>query len=117
MRAGNPAVAGFHGRLRRVGKAAELALTACVREPVGILDAMLRTGTARKQARRPTRSLTANVPRRRHGSLVLPALGGSVPLLVGSRARDPSPAARGPGLAGSRPWATSTGSSPASPSG
>jgi len=44
--AGNPAVAGFYGRLRTAGIPAKLALTACVRKPVVILDAMLCTGTA-----------------------------------------------------------------------
>ena len=48
--AGNPAIADFYGRLRQAGKPAKLALTACVRELVVILNAMLRTGTAWKQA-------------------------------------------------------------------
>jgi transposase len=50
VRAGNPAVAGFYERLRTAGKPAKLALTACVRKLVVILNAMLRTGTAWKQA-------------------------------------------------------------------
>src|SRR3954465_11433688 len=50
VRAGNPAVAGFSGRPRAAGKPAKLALTACVRKLVVILNAMLRTGTAWKQA-------------------------------------------------------------------
>ena len=50
VRVGNPAVAGFYGRLRAAGKPAKLALTACVRKLVVILNAMLRTGTAWKQA-------------------------------------------------------------------
>jgi transposase len=50
VRAGNPAVAGFYGRLRTAGKPAKLALTACVRKLVVILNAMLRTGTAWKPA-------------------------------------------------------------------
>ena len=50
VRAGNPAIAGFYGRLRTAGKPAKLALTACVRKLVVTLNAMLRTGTAWKQA-------------------------------------------------------------------
>src|SRR5689334_19366580 len=50
VRAGNPAIAGFYGRLRAAGKPAKLALTACVRKLVVTLNAMLRTGTAWKQA-------------------------------------------------------------------
>src|SRR6478752_2339954 len=50
VRAGNPAVAGFYGRLRTAGKPAKLALTACVRKLVVTLNAILRTGTAWKQA-------------------------------------------------------------------
>jgi len=50
VRAGNPAVAGFYGRLRTAGKPAKVALTACVRKLVVTLNAMLRTGTAWKQA-------------------------------------------------------------------
>ena len=50
VRAGNPRVAGFYERLRTAGKPAKLALTACVRKLVVTLNAMLRTGTAWKQA-------------------------------------------------------------------
>src|SRR5919202_3199762 len=50
VRAGNPAIAGFYERLRRAGKPAKLALTACVRKLVVVLNAMLRTGTAWKPA-------------------------------------------------------------------
>ncbi len=50
VRAGNPAIAGFYGRLRTAGKPAKLALTACVRKLVVTLNAMLRTGTAWKEA-------------------------------------------------------------------
>ena len=50
VRAGNPAVAGFYERLRQAGKPAKVALTACVRKLVVTLNAMLRTGTAWKQA-------------------------------------------------------------------
>src|SRR3954463_3907429 len=50
VRAGNPAVAGFYGRLRTAGKPAKLALTACVRKLAVTLNAMLRTGTAWKPA-------------------------------------------------------------------
>src|SRR3954451_24377857 len=50
VRAGNPAIAGFYGRLRAAGKPAKLALTACVRKLVVTLNAMLRTGTGWKQA-------------------------------------------------------------------
>src|SRR4051794_40671379 len=50
VRAGNPAVAGFYGRLRAAGKPAKLALTACIRKLVVILNAMLRTGSAWKPA-------------------------------------------------------------------
>src|SRR3954449_2801103 len=50
VRAGNPAIAGFYGRLRAAGKPAKLALTACVRKLVVTLNAILRTGTAWKQA-------------------------------------------------------------------
>src|SRR5919199_14092 len=49
-RGSNPAIAGFYERLRRAGKPAKLALTACVRELIVTLNAMLRTGTAWKQA-------------------------------------------------------------------
>src|SRR5918911_1597116 len=50
VRAGNPALAGFYGRLRAAGKPAKLALTACVRKLVVILNTMLRTGSAWKLA-------------------------------------------------------------------
>jgi transposase len=49
-RGSNPAIAAFYERLRRAGKPAKLALTACVRKLVVTLNAMLRTGTAWKQA-------------------------------------------------------------------
>jgi transposase len=49
-RGANPPVAAFHERLRRAGKPAKLALTACMRELVVTLNAVLRTGTAWKQA-------------------------------------------------------------------
>ena len=49
-RGSNPAIAGFYERLRRAGKPAKLALTACMRKLVVTLNAMLRTGTAWKQA-------------------------------------------------------------------
>src|SRR4051794_36811402 len=50
VRCRNPAIAGFYERLRAAGKPAKLALTACVRKLVVTLNAMLRTGTAWKQA-------------------------------------------------------------------
>ena len=50
VRGSNPAIAGFYERLRRAGKPAKLALTACMRELVVTLNAVLRTGTAWKQA-------------------------------------------------------------------
>ena len=49
-RGSNPAIAGFYERLRRAGKPAKLALTACMRKLVVTLNAMLRTSTAWKQA-------------------------------------------------------------------
>jgi transposase len=49
-RGANPPIAAFYGRLRRAGKPAKLALTACMRKLVVTLNAMLRTGTAWKQA-------------------------------------------------------------------
>jgi transposase len=49
-RGSNPAIAGFYERLRRAGKPAKLALTACMRKLVVTLNAMLRTGTAWKPA-------------------------------------------------------------------
>jgi transposase len=49
-RGSNPTIAGFYERLRRAGKPAKLALTACMRKLVVTLNAMLRTGTAWKQA-------------------------------------------------------------------
>jgi transposase len=49
-RGGNPAIAGFHRRLRLAGKPAKLALTACMRKLVVTLNAMLRSNTAWKQA-------------------------------------------------------------------
>jgi transposase len=49
-RGSNPAIAGFYERLRRAGKPAKLALTACMRKLVVTLNAMLRTGSAWKQA-------------------------------------------------------------------
>jgi transposase len=49
-RGSNPAIAGFYERLRQAGKPAKLALTACMRKLVVTLNAMLRTGTAWKQA-------------------------------------------------------------------
>jgi transposase len=49
-RGSNPAIAGFYRRLRAAGKPAELALTACMRKLVVVLNAMLRTDTAWKQA-------------------------------------------------------------------
>ena len=50
VRGSNPVIAGFYRRLRQAGKPAKLALTACVRKLVVTLNAMLRTGTAWKQA-------------------------------------------------------------------
>jgi transposase len=38
----NPAIAGFHRRLRRAGKPGKVALTACMRKLVVTLNAMLR---------------------------------------------------------------------------
>jgi transposase len=49
-RGSNPAIAGFYRRLRLAGKPAKLALTACMRKLVVVLNAMLRTDTAWKQA-------------------------------------------------------------------
>ena len=49
-RGSNPAIAGFYRRLRQAGKPAELALTACMRKLVVVLNAMLRINTAWKQA-------------------------------------------------------------------
>jgi transposase len=49
-RGSNPAIAGFYERLRLAGKPAKLALTACMRKLVVVLNAMLRTDTAWKQA-------------------------------------------------------------------
>src|SRR3954452_19437443 len=49
-RGANPPIAAFHERLRRAGKPAKLALTACMRKLVVTLNAVLRTGTAWKQA-------------------------------------------------------------------
>jgi transposase len=49
-RGSNPVIAEFHQRLREAGKPAKLALTACMRKLVVTLNAMLRTGTAWKQA-------------------------------------------------------------------
>src|SRR4051812_3059662 len=49
-RGANPPIAAFYKRLRRAGKPAKLALTACMRKLVVTLNAMLRTGTAWKQA-------------------------------------------------------------------
>jgi transposase len=49
-RGANPAIAGFYKRLRQAGKPSKLALTACMRKLVVTLNAMLRTGTAWKQA-------------------------------------------------------------------
>ena len=45
-RGSNPAIAGFYKRLRRAGKPAKVALTACLRKLVVTLNAMLRTNTA-----------------------------------------------------------------------
>jgi len=49
-RGSNPVIASFYRRLRLAGKPAKLALTACMRKLVVTLNAMLRTGTAWKQA-------------------------------------------------------------------
>ena len=49
-RGSNPMIAGFYERLRRAGKPAKLALTACMRKLVVTLNAVLRTNTAWKQA-------------------------------------------------------------------
>src|SRR5919202_1212080 len=49
-RGSNPMIADFYRRLRLAGKPAKLALTACMRKLVVTLNAMLRTGTAWKQA-------------------------------------------------------------------
>jgi transposase len=49
-RGSNPAIAGFYQRLRLAGKPAKLALTACMRKLVVVLNAMLRTGAAWKPA-------------------------------------------------------------------
>ena len=50
VRGANPPIAAFYERLRRAGKPSKLALTACMRKLVVTLNAMLRTGTAWKQA-------------------------------------------------------------------
>jgi transposase len=50
VRGSNPVISDFYERLRAAGKPAKLALTACVRKLVVTLNAMLRTGTAWKQA-------------------------------------------------------------------
>jgi transposase len=50
VRGRNPAIAGFYERLPTAGKPAKLALTACVRKLVVILNAVLRTNTAWKLA-------------------------------------------------------------------
>jgi transposase len=42
----NPVIRAFYQRLRGAGKPAKLALTACMRKLLTILNAMLRTGTA-----------------------------------------------------------------------
>jgi transposase len=49
-RGSNPVIAGFYKRLRLAGKPAKLALTACMRKLVVVLNAMLRTDSAWKQA-------------------------------------------------------------------
>ena len=49
-RGAHPAIAAFYERLRRAGKPAKLALTACMRKLVVTLTAVLRTGTAWNQA-------------------------------------------------------------------
>jgi transposase len=49
-RGSNPALAGFYRRLRLAGKPAKLALTACMRKLVVVLNAMLRTNTTWQQA-------------------------------------------------------------------
>ncbi len=49
-RGSNPVIAGFYKRLRLAGKPAKLALTACMRKLVVVLNAMLRTDTAWKPA-------------------------------------------------------------------
>ena len=49
-RGANPMIAAFYRRLRLAGKPAKVALTACMRKLVVTLNAMLRTGTAWKQA-------------------------------------------------------------------
>jgi transposase len=50
VRGANPTITGFYRRLRQAGKPAKLALTACMRKLVVILNAMLRTGAAWQQA-------------------------------------------------------------------
>ena len=44
-RGSNPGIASFYRRLRSAGKPAKLALTACMRKLVVMLNAMLRTNT------------------------------------------------------------------------
>ena len=46
----NPPIAAFYERLRRAGKPSKLALTACMRKLVVVLNAMLRADTAWKSA-------------------------------------------------------------------
>ena len=41
----NPVVRALHAHLRQAGKPAKVALTACMRKLLGILNAMPRTGT------------------------------------------------------------------------
>jgi transposase len=41
----NPVIRAFYQRLRAAGKPAKVALTACMRKLLIILNAMLRTGT------------------------------------------------------------------------
>ena len=50
IRGANPPIAGFYERLCQAGKPSKLALTACMRKLVVMLNAMLRTNTVWKQA-------------------------------------------------------------------
>jgi transposase len=50
----NPVIRAFYERLRRAGKPAKVALTACMRKLLTILNAMARSGTPWQPARRLT---------------------------------------------------------------
>ncbi|MGA8567899.1 MAG: hypothetical protein WB580_08935, partial [Candidatus Binataceae bacterium] len=59
----NPLLRAFHSRLRSAGKSPKMALTACMRKLVVMLNAMLKVGSRCSEERtRPVKLIAATAP-------------------------------------------------------